>query len=69
MNAFWAPENFDAFVALGSSSREIKAENSSQKRSSLAGSKFGNPAAQTNNVSRPQVNYMSVHMATPAWER
>jgi hypothetical protein len=38
MNALWASDNLAAFVALRSSSREIGAENSSQKRSNLAAS-------------------------------
>jgi hypothetical protein len=38
MNAFWASENFEAFIALRSSQPGIGAENSSQKRSSFVGS-------------------------------
>jgi hypothetical protein len=39
MNAFWASENREAFIALSAPpSRGITAENSSQKRSSFAGS-------------------------------
>uniref|UniRef100_UPI0028A92732 hypothetical protein n=1 Tax=Paracoccus jeotgali TaxID=2065379 RepID=UPI0028A92732 len=44
MNAFCASENFDAFMSFRSSpSREIVAENSSFKRSSLRGSDQLNP--------------------------
>ncbi|PSJ56630.1 hypothetical protein C7I85_24020 [Mesorhizobium soli] len=39
MNAFWASENFEAFIALRSSpNREITAENSNSERSSFRGS-------------------------------
>jgi hypothetical protein len=36
INAFWAPENLEAFIALRSSQPGIAAENSIQKRSSFA---------------------------------
>ncbi|TFV37973.1 hypothetical protein E4K65_42570 [Bradyrhizobium niftali] len=38
MNAFWASENFEAFIVLRSSQPGIGAKNSSQKWSSLPAS-------------------------------